>query len=300
MEDLVKEFIDARRTDTEPIAENTAKTYRVTLDKFMGYLSEQTDVTEWERVGKRHVRGFLAALRDAGIAQNTLHMRHASLGAFFTWLVAEGEIKESPVKGVARPKETIEPTPLVSEDTMHALLKLEARTRFLTIRNRAILYLLWDGGVRIGELLSITTNSVDMDAMTVKVNGKTGPRTVPFGTATSVALRRYLRARAKYPRSANRPELFLGHRGELKGNAVREMLKAYGSQVGSPGLHPHQFRHTWVHSMLDNGATLKDLMILGGWSSPQQIIERYGLAGQVERAFNAHRRLSPGDRLSAA
>ncbi|MFE6388374.1 tyrosine-type recombinase/integrase [Nocardiopsis dassonvillei] len=294
IEALVSEFCDDRLS--EGLSPHTVRMYRSTLRYFTRYLSEKTSVTTVKQVTKRTVRGFLAYLRDNGASQNTLNVRHAGLSVFWSWLVKENEATEHVVKGVTRPRAEINETPLITAEQMSALLKLEARTPFLTARNRAVLMMLWDTGVRVGELTGIRNADIDLDAMTVRVDGKTGERTVPFGQSTRSALRKYLRARSHYP-GKDSPALFLGHKGALTTNAVRIMVEDYGKRLGICGLHPHSFRHTWAHNMLAAGATVLDVQVLGGWNSPKQVLERYGIAGKRERAIAAHRRLSPGDRL---
>lgn len=290
---LVSEFLEDRAADG--LSHHTVASYRQTLRHFLTWLPEDTTAPD---VTRRTVKRFLARRRELGEATATLGGRHASLSAFWTWLVAEEEADVNVVKKVTRPKE-VKPVPLLSPAHLTALLRVQGRTAFLTARNRAILWVLVDCGLRVGELVSINTaTDVDWDLRMITVRGKTGERTVPFGKTCAASLRRYLRHRVKHGKSDD-PGLFIGDRGRITTGTVLVTVRKYGQLAGVGKVYPHMFRHTWVDALLREGATVLDVQYLGGWSSPQQVMTRYGIAGKRDRAILAHRKFSPGDRLSA-
>ena len=288
------------------------ETLEGTLALFAVFAEEQgwpaiADVTAGrieEYLGYVQTRPRWFGQRDSTLrspSQSYVASQHTRIKRFFNWLVDRGHVPDNPLRQVPKPKVEERVILTVSEDQVLALLRLleadKARTkgeRFRAIRDRALVYLLWDTPGRRSELATLTEDAVDLDVGAILVMGKgRKERWMPIGASVHQALWDYLRAKEQMRFKG--PALWVSEIGKpMLATWMYLMLKRRGARAGIPNLHPHRFRHSFAMNALEGEMPERLLRLYGGW---KKIPDNYFRTLGAKHINQYHQGFSPADRL---
>ena len=199
----------------------------------------------------------------------TLGRKIAAVRSLFRYLQRQGVLGEdNPAASLSSPKMVRTLPVFLDAETMAEVVETPADT-LVGLRDRAIMEVMYGGGLRVAEVAGLDLTSVDLVAAEVRVVGKGNKeRIVPLGKHAVASVVRYLERRHELSRKPTEA-LFLSTRGRrLAVRRIQEVVKKYGVLgAGRPDLHPHALRHSCATHLLDGGADLRSIQRLLGHTS---------------------------------
>ncbi len=248
---------------------HTIRAYLADLRELEAYLEQQgVDLTGATHAHLRGHLGVLAVDRAASSRARKL----ASLKAFYKFLTRSGVLAVNPAARVKTPKLPARLPKVLPVDEVFALLSAPPEDTVLGLRDRAILEVLYGGGLRVAELCGLAVGDLDRAGRVVRVLGKgSKERLCPLNAQALAAVDRYLDRRpslAEKPGAA--PEaLFLNHRGgRLTARSIARHLDRYVIQLAlARKVSPHALRHSFATHLLGGGADVRSIQELLGHAS---------------------------------
>jgi len=250
----------------------TVERYERSLRDFEAFFKSQDEELTWASVDADIIRRWMESLMDRGNIANTVGTGLSALRSFFRFALARQLVSSDPAHHITAPRKH-KPLPQFVKEGEADWLIDEAgwKESYKDVRARTIIILLYETGIRRGELTALNDNDVDFAARQLKVTGKRNKqRIVPFGEELETALRSYISLRDKSVGKCSEA-LFLDNRGRrMNGGQVYYEVRAH--LTGATAVKkksPHVLRHSFATAMLNHGAGLESVRQLLGHESLQ-------------------------------
>jgi integrase/recombinase XerC len=271
----------------ESLSPATLKYYRDKIGCFINFC-QRSGIMLPEEVTASHVRSFIGQLQLVN-KPGSVHCYYRAIKRYFNWMILEEVMENHPMRTIHPPRvprHVIQP--FSSADVIRMLQYCELAGNFNDIRNRAIILVFMDTGIRLSELCNIQLTDIDLLHETIRIMGKgVRERVVRISTATQKAIITYVKRR-----SDGYPCLWVSEeRQPLKcASAIRQMIVKVGKLSGVKGIRcsPHTFRHYFATSALHAGALEFEVQSLLGHST-LTMTRKYTETLRSEEAVEGHR-----------
>ena len=254
------------------LAERTVQAYAADLRTWAAYATcggkhpfVPGDVTPSD------MRAWVASLSRQGLSARSIKRKAAAVSGFFRWMLKRKGLEANPMAEVqlARAPKKL-PSVIPQAQTLAVLDEELDETDISAVRSRLIVEMLYQTGMRAGELAGLMDNNVDAAAGTLRVVGKRNKeRLIPFGPGLSRLIGLYRNLRADSGMAGSSPLFFVGHdgRGITYKTVLHTVHAALDGRVTSPKRSPHVLRHSFATDMLNAGADLNSVKQLLGHES---------------------------------
>jgi len=250
-------------------AEHTIKAYKNDLYQFHAFCQDSD--LEGMDLHFKTIRSWVVKLMDSGYSSRTVHRKLTSLSSYCKYLIKEGHLESNPMDKVLKPKLKQRIPAFVEESKMeHLLSDFDFGEDFAGIRNRLVLDLLYQTGMRRSELIGLRTGSINREEKSLKVKGKRDKeRIIPMNVELVEAVDRYLVRRNELLGLNSDDHLILTQKGRpAYDKLIYRIVEKYLALVTTlDKKSPHVLRHTFATHMLNRGADLNAIKELLGHSS---------------------------------
>ena len=250
---------------------HTVLSYGNDLRQFADFLARgDSEQLRFDDVSTNDIREWMMCLSNAGDCQRTIRRKVQSVRALYKYMQRRGLVDSNPAAMVELAKLPKRLPTYVRGENINALLDQEIDIAdFTAVRNKLMLMMFYETGIRRAELIGLTDANVDVAAMQIKVHGKRNKdRIVPFGSELLGWIERYRDLRSQQV-TRECDEFFVRTNGKplypaLVYKVVHDALQAAG---GTDKFSPHVLRHSFASAMLNNGAQLNNVKELLGHES---------------------------------
>lgn len=266
MDFLIDQYI-AHLTLERGLAENSVESYAMDLSAFADFL-EKNKISAIDMVDTVVILSWLIHMEKMGLTPRSRARHLIAVRGFYRFLVQERVTASNPLTLIDIPKIGSRLPHFLTPDQVIALLEKPDRTTPRGLRNAAMLEVLYGAGLRVSELIGLTTDQVDLVACFVRIFGKgSRERIVPFGSHARKRTQEWLEwGRPWLLKDVSSRYLFVARAGKpMTRQGFWKLLKKYALEAGiTTEVSPHTLRHSFATHLLEGGADLRSVQTMLG------------------------------------
>lgn len=263
LQSQVSRFYQYLETEKQ-YSEHTLKNYQRDISSFLSFCGQQT-IIDFSSLDSAHIRSFIATRHRQGLGGRSLQRLLSALRSLFNFLNKQQLLANNPAKGVRAPKTARKLPELLTVDQLDQLLNIK-EDDVLSIRDKAIMELMYGCGLRLTELVTLDLNKVDNKQQLLDVIGKGDKqRQLPYGGKALLALEAWLSVRSQIA-DVDEKAVFVSSRGSrLKQRSIQQRMKKWAITQGlDSDLYPHKLRHSFASHILESSGDLRAVQELLG------------------------------------
>lgn len=262
--ELFKHFLST----TKKYSANTLDAYMRDVSQFISYCT-QKDAKTIDCVNENYVTDYIDYLTHIGKSDATKTRTVASLRSYFGFLISGNFISDDPTKNIKPPKTKRKIPDILDSKEIALLLSQPNGNDFKSIRDKAMLEVLYATGIKVSELIELTLNDVNLQIGIIHTHNSKHERIVPLYPEANKHLTQYCSiARPALVQNSNEIHLFTNMNGQpMTRQGFWKIIKHYADSAGiKKDITPHTLRHSFATHLLENGAQLNDIKDMLGHS----------------------------------
>lgn len=249
-------------------SDNTLEAYLRDVSQFYDYCTSN-DIKKIEAIKETDFKKFLDYLSVLGKSEATKTRITASIRCFYNYLVSINAVKVNPTVAIKMHKAKRELPGILDANEIVLLLSQPSGNDYKSIRDRAMLEVLYATGIKVSELLELTLSDVNTEIGIIHITSDKHERIIPIYQAAVKHLSLYLEnARPAMIQELDEDKLFVNMNGKpMSRQGFWKIIKQYAGKAGiDKDITPHTLRHSFAAHLLENGAQLKDIKEMLGHS----------------------------------
>lgn len=260
---LISEFAEYLQTEKH-VSDNTLQSYCRDIRQYSKHLKNTG--FDLMNAGRNQILEYVIDMQNKGKADSSVMRCVASVRAIYNFMIVKGMKNSNPATALKMPKKENKVPEIMTQDEINALLSAPDMTSVKSIRDKAMLEIMYASGIKVTELINLRLDDIDTDLGYLKCVRTGNIRIIPLGKPAVEAVKAYLTLSRPLMAKDDSVSLFVNCDGNtMSRQGFWKLLKSYARKAGiEKDITPHTLRHSFATHLLENGADLPSIMEMLG------------------------------------